>query len=36
MIEGIFEAEEARNRQLHCRFLREDNRIRFGALRAIA
>ena len=36
MIEGIFGAEEARNHQLHCRFLREDNRIRFGALRAIA
>ena len=35
MIEGIFGAEEAKNHQLHCRFLKEENRIRLGAMRAI-
>ena len=35
MIEGIFGAEEAKNHQLHCRFLKEENRIRFGTMRAI-
>lgn len=36
MIEGIFGAEEARGHRLHCRFVREDNRRRFGMGRAIA
>ena len=35
MIEGIFGAEEAKRHQLHCRFLKEDNRIRFGKIRSI-
>ena len=36
LIEGIFGAEETRRHQLHCRFVREDNRRRFGPGRAIA
>ena len=35
MIEGIFGAEEAKRHQLHCRFLKGDNRIRFGKIRSI-
>ena len=35
MIERIFGAEEAKRHQLHCRFLKEDNRIRFGKIRSI-
>ena len=27
MIEGVFGAEEAKRHQLHCRFIREDNRL---------
>ena len=30
LIEGIFGAEETRRHQLHCRFVREDNRRRFA------
>ena len=30
MIEGAFGAEEAKRHQLHCRFIREDNRLRFA------
>ena len=36
MIEGVFGAEEAKRHQLHCRFIREDNRLRFAKIRAIA
>ena len=36
LIEGIFGAEETRRHQLHCRFVREDNRRRFVRGRAIA
>ena len=36
LIEGIFGAEETRRHQLHCRFVREDNRRRFAKGRAIA
>ena len=36
MCEGIFGAEESRRHQLHCRFLREDNRRRFAKGRAIS
>ena len=35
LIEGIFGAEETRRHQLHCRFVREDNRRRFAKGRAI-
>ena len=35
MIEGIFGAEEAKRHQLHCRFPKGDNRIRFGKIRSI-
>ena len=34
-IEGIFGAEEAKRHQLHRRFPKEDNRIRFGKIRSI-
>ena len=36
MIEGIFGGEESKRHQLHCRLIREDNRLRFGKIRAIA
>ncbi len=36
LIEGIFGAEETRQHQLCCRFIRKDNRRRFGKGRAIA
>ena len=36
LIEGIFCAEETRRHQLHCRFIREDNRRKFAQGRAIA
>ena len=36
MIEGIFGGEESKRHQLHCRFVRPDNRRRFGKIRAIA
>ena len=36
MIEGVFGAEETKRHQLHCRFIREDNRLRFAKIRAIA
>ena len=36
LIEGIFEAEETKRHQLHCRFLIESNRLRFGKIRTIA
>ena len=36
MIEGIFGGEESKRHQLHCRFIRWDNRRRFGKIRAIA
>ena len=36
LIEGIFGAKETRWHQLHCRFVREDNRRRFAKGRAIA
>ena len=36
LIGGIFGAEETRRHQLHCRFVREDNRRRFAKGRAIA
>ena len=36
MIEGIFGGEESKRHQLHCRFIRPDNRRRFGKIRAIA
>ena len=36
MIEGVFGAEEAKRHQLHCRFIREDSRLRFAKIRAIA
>ena len=36
LIEAIFGAEETRRHQLHCRFVREDNRRRFGKCRAIS
>ena len=36
LIEGIFRAEETRRHQLHCRFIREDNRRRFAKGKAIA
>ena len=36
LIEGIFGAEESRRHQLHCRFVREDNRRRFAKGRAIS
>ena len=36
MIEGIFRGEESKRHQLHCRFIRPDNRRRFGKIRAIA
>ena len=35
MIEGIFGGEESKRHQLHCRFIRPDNRRRFGKIRAI-
>ena len=35
MIEGIFGGEESKRLQLHCRFIRPDNRRRFGKIRAI-
>ena len=34
MIEGVFGAEETRRHQLHCRFIRDDNRRRFAKGRA--
>ena len=36
MVEGIFGGEESKRHQLHCRFIRPDNRRRFGKIRAIA
>ena len=36
LIEGIFGAEETRRHQLHCRFVRKDNRRLFAKGRAIA
>ena len=36
LIEGVFGAEESRRHQLHCRFVRTDNRLRFAKGRAIA
>ena len=36
LIEGVFGAEESRRHQLHCRFVREDNRRRFAKGRASA
>ena len=36
MIEGIFGGEESKRHQLHCRFIRPDNRRQFGKIRAIA
>ena len=33
---GIFGGEESKHHQLHCRFIRDDNRRRFGKIRAIA
>ena len=36
MIEGIFGGEGSKRHQLHCRFIRENNRRRFGKIRAIA
>ena len=36
LIEGVFGAEESRRHQLHCRFIRTDNRLRFTKGRAIA
>lgn len=35
LIESIFGAEETRRHQLYCRFIRENNRRRFGKDRAI-
>ena len=35
IIEGIFGGEESKRHQLHCRFIRPDNRRRFGKIRAI-
>ena len=36
IMEGIFGGEESKRHQLHCRFIRPDNRRRFGKIRAIA
>ena len=36
MIEGIFGGEEYKRHRLHGRFIRPDNRRRFGKIRAIA
>ena len=40
MMEGIFGGEESKRRQLHCQFIRPDNRPdnrhRFGKIRTIA
>ena len=36
MIEGISGGEESKRHQLHCRFIRWDNRCHFGKIRAIA
>ena len=36
VIEGVFGGEESKRHQLHCRFIRPDNRRRFGKIRAIA
>ena len=36
MIEGVFGAEGAKRHQLHCRFIRENNRLRFAKIRATA
>ena len=36
MIKGIFGGEESKRHQLHCRFIRWDNRRRFCKIRAIA
>ena len=36
LIEGVFGAEETRRHQLHCRFVRNDNRRRFAKGRAIS
>ena len=36
MIEGVFGGEESKRHQLHCRFIRPDNRRRFGKIRSIA
>ena len=36
MMGGIFGGEESKRHQLHCRFIRPDNRRRFGKIRAIA
>ena len=36
LIEGVFGAEETRRHQLHCRFVRDDNRRRFAKGRAIS
>ena len=36
IIWGIFGGEESKRHQLHCRFIRPDNRRRFGKIRAIA
>ena len=35
MIEGVYGAEETRGHRLHCRFRRDDNKLRFGMGRAI-
>ena len=36
LIEGAFGAEETRRHQLHCRFVRQDNRRRFAKGRSTA
>ena len=36
MIEGVFGGEESKRHQLHCRFVRPDNRRLFGKMRSIA
>ena len=36
MIEVVFGGEESKRHQLHCRFIRPDNRRRFGKIRAMA
>ncbi len=36
MMDGIFGGEESKRHQLHCRFIRPDNRRRFGKIRTIA
>ena len=36
LIEGVFGTEEGGGHQLHCRFVRTDNRLRFAKGRAIA